>query len=131
MNSVGKFSDPRQLQFKHLVLDFIMNHVDDLGSLLDQLLAAHLLHLDLLQLGLGVALGLARRTAPVAVAHTAGLKTMKFCSFLLKQNFRKRVGYKVETLLNSISVYLTFDQEPIMAVTPKGLTLEYNVYACM
>ena len=52
MNSIGGFSDPRQLKPKHLV---VMDHVDDLGGLMDKLGAGHLLDLDLLKLsGLGI-----------------------------------------------------------------------------
>ena len=77
VDPAGELSHPGQLQLEHLVLDLVVDHVDDLGGLLDQLLARLLLDVDLLQLGLGVTLGLARGTAPVAVADAAGLQAVQ------------------------------------------------------
>ena len=83
VNSVSEVSHPRQLQLKHLILDLVMHHVDDLGGFLHQVSAGQLLHLQLLQLSLGVTLGLASSTAPVTIADTTGVKTVEFCSSLL------------------------------------------------
>ena len=85
MDTVGEFANPRQLQLEHLVLDLVVDHVDNLGGLLDQLGAGHLLDLDLLQLGLGVRLGLAGGAAPVAVTDATGIQTMKLGSLVLRK----------------------------------------------
>ena len=47
--------------------------VDDLGGLLEELLAGHVLRLELLDLRLGGLPRLARRAAPVAVVHAGRL----------------------------------------------------------
>ena len=85
VDTVGEFSNPRQLQLEHLVLDLVVDHVDNLGGLLDQLGAGHLLDLDLLKLGLGVRLGLAGGAAPVAVADAAGIQTVQLSSLVLRK----------------------------------------------
>ena len=54
-----------------------MNGVDDLGGLFDELVAAHVLHRQLLDLGGSSLLGLASSTAPVSVKHAAGLDTIQ------------------------------------------------------
>ena len=87
MNSICELSNPRQLQLEHLILDLVMDHVDDLGGLLDQLGAGHLLDLDLLKLRLGVRLSLASGAAPVAVADAAGIQTVQLSSLVLRKGF--------------------------------------------
>ena len=49
--------------------------------------SCHLLDLDLLQLGLGVRLGLAGGAAPVAVADAAGIQTVQLSSLVLTKQF--------------------------------------------
>lgn len=50
-----------------------MDGVDDFGCLLDEFLAGHILHRQLLDLGRRRLLRLARSAAPVAVEHAARL----------------------------------------------------------
>jgi len=54
-----------------------MDGVDDLGGLLDELVASHRFHGQLLNLGDGRLFRLSGRTAPVAVEHTAWLNTIQ------------------------------------------------------
>lgn len=63
---------PAQLQQELLVFDLVVDDVDDLGGLLHQLLARHLTHLQLLDLGLGRLPRLADRAAVVALAREQG-----------------------------------------------------------
>ena len=95
MNSISEFSNPRQLQLKHLVLDLVMDHVDDLGGLLDQLGAGHLLDLDLLQLGLRVGLCLAGGAAPVAIADAAWIQTVQLSPLVLRKRILQQTS-KIE-----------------------------------
>ena len=85
MNTFGEFSNPRQLQLEHLVLDLVVDHVDNLGGLLDQLGAGHLLDLDLLKLGLGVRLSLAGGAAPVAIADATWIQTVQLSPLVLRK----------------------------------------------
>ena len=48
--------------------------------------SCHLLDLDLLQLGLGVRLGLAGGAAPVAIADAAGIQTVQLSSLVLRKH---------------------------------------------
>ena len=94
MNSISEFSNPRQLQLKHLVLDLVMDHVDDLDGLMDKLGAGHLLDLDLLKLCLRVGLGLAG-AAPVAVADATWIQTMQLSPLVLRKRILQQTS-KIE-----------------------------------
>jgi len=60
--------------------------VDDFGCLLDEFLAGHILHRQLLDLGRRRLLRLARSAAPVAVEHTARLDCIEL--------YRKKIMFE-------------------------------------
>ena len=70
----------------------VMDHVDDLGGLLDQLGAGHLLDLDLLQLGLRVGLCLAGGAAPVAIADATWIQTMQLSPLVLRKRILQQTS---------------------------------------
>ena len=95
MYSICEFSNPRQLQLEHLVLDLVMDHVDDLGGFLNQLGASHLLDLDLLKLGLRVGLCLTGGTAPVAIADATWIQTVQLSPLVLEKRILQQTS-KIE-----------------------------------
>ena len=82
--------------------------VDDLGGLLEELPAAHVLGLELLDLGLGGLARLARRAAPVAVVHARRLQAEQLRALALRpraQHHRRAEGTHLPMLLMVIYGY--------------------------
>ena len=64
--------------------------------------SCHLLDLDLLQLGLGVRLGLAGGAAPVAIADAAGIQTVQLSSLVLTKHIHTATNIQNRQVSNHL-----------------------------